>query len=403
MDAITVRTALPEDLAAVIAIERMSFPSPWSMETFATTLEDNRCLSALAFEEGALVGYCFALCLTSMVHILNLAVHPGCRGKGIGRRLIQDILSRSVAFDKVCAVLEVRHSNMPARSLYASIGFSHVSTWRGYYSDTKEDAAIMVKDLKARSALDVMCTVVRNIEVAERTYHLVLEGGMPRAVPGQFAMVQASWTSEPFLRRPLAVLGQKSDEIELLYKVKGIGTEMLSRKNTGERIKVLGPLGNGFTRRSSDHVIYLAGGTGLPPVLALAERIEKGIFIIGAKTKRDLPLLERMASIPHTQTIIMTEDGSLGKTGMATDALKDVLRGVSNKEETVVYACGPEGMLREGMKLAALKGAHCEISLEERMSCGFGACAGCVVRTKGGTMRVCREGPVFNADDIIWG
>lgn len=180
MDALTVRAALPEDIAEVAAIERMSFPSPWDTQTFATTLEDKRCLSALVFEGDTLVGYCFALCLSSMVHILNLAVRPGYREKGIGKRLIQDIISQSVAIDKVCAVLEVRKSNKPARSLYASIGFSHVSTWRGYYSDTKEDAEIMVKDLKARGPLDMTCTVVRNIEVAEKTYHLVLEGGLPR-------------------------------------------------------------------------------------------------------------------------------------------------------------------------------------------------------------------------------
>ena len=403
MDDLTVRSALPGDLAEVLAIERMSFPSPWDAETFATTLEDRRCLSALVFEKGKLVGYCFALCLNSMVHILNLAVHPGFREKGVGRRLLQDILRQSVAFDKVCAVLEVRHSNEPARSLYASIGFSHVSTWHGYYSDTKEDAAIMVKDLKARGALDVLCTVVRNVEVADRTYHLVLEGGMPQAVPGQFAMVQVSWTSEPLLRRPLAVLGQKSDEIELLYKVKGSGTELLSRTNAGERIRVLGPLGKGFTRKSSDHVIYLAGGTGLPPLLALAERIGKGTFIIGAKTKSELPLLERMTSIPHTRTVVMTEDGSLGEEGRATDALGNILKDIKPEDEVVVYACGPEGMLREGLKMASRKGACCEISLEERMSCGFGACAGCVVKTKNGVARVCREGPVFNADDIVWG
>ncbi len=403
MDALTVRAALPEDIAEVAAIERMSFPSPWDTQTFATTLEDKRCLSALVFEGDTLVGYCFALCLSSMVHILNLAVRPGYREKGIGKRLIQDIISQSVAIDKVCAVLEVRKSNKPARSLYASIGFSHVSTWRGYYSDTKEDAEIMVKDLKARGPLDMTCTVVRNIEVAEKTYHLVLEGGLPQAVPGQFAMVQVSWGSEPFLRRPLAVLGQTSDEVELLYRVKGTGTELLAAKRAGERVKVLGPLGKGFTRRTGDRVIYMAGGTGLPPVLALAERMGNGTFIIGARTKRELPLLERVTSIPNTRTVVMTEDGSCGRKGLATDALDFVLGGSTVGEEIVIYACGPEGMLRAGAKLASRKGAYCEISLEEHMSCGFGACAGCVVQTKGGSMRVCRDGPVFAADDIIWG
>ncbi|HPJ94586.1 MAG TPA: ribosomal protein S18-alanine N-acetyltransferase [Deltaproteobacteria bacterium] len=402
MDRIIVRTALPEDIADVVAIERRSFTSPWDEETFATTLEDGRSIAILAMDDDVVIGYCIALRLTSMVHVLNLAVHPDRRGKGIGRRLIQEILRETAAHGKLCAVLEVRRSNVQARSLYTSMGFSHVSTWHRYYSDTDEDAAIMVKDLRPQTAHDVTCAIAHNVEVADGTFHLVLEGEVPRGDPGQFVMVQVSQGSEPFLRRPLAILGQKSSEIELLYKIKGYGTRLLSRKRAGELVRVLGPLGKGFGRRAAGQIIYMAGGTGLPPLLALAEHVRQGVFILGAKTKGDLPLLERIQSIPNTRNVITTEDGSFGCKGLATYILRDLLSDMPEGDDIILYACGPEGMLREGARMAAQKGAYCELSLEERMSCGFGACAGCVVSTRKGTKRVCREGPVFAADDINW-
>jgi dihydroorotate dehydrogenase electron transfer subunit len=402
MDSVTVRSAFAEDITGIVAVERLSFPSPWDVATFESTLEDQRCLSALAIDGQMVVGYCLALNLTSMVHILNLAVHPDVRRRGIGRRLVQTILKESVANDRLCAVLEVRQFNVAARALYTSLGFSHVSTWNNYYSDTDEDAAIMVKDLRSKAVRDETSIVVSNKEVSERTFHMVLEGEIPQFDPGQFVMVQVSGTYEPFLRRPLAVFGQKNSEIELLYKIKGPGTELLSQKEAGHRIKILGPLGKGFSRRAADEVIYLAGGTGLPPLLALAERMCKGLFIFGAKTKRDVPLIERITSIPNTRSLILTEDGSFGSKGLATDALKDVLINRDRTPRTAVYSCGPERMLQEAIGITAEAGAFLEISLEERMSCGFGACAGCIVKTKSGAARVCREGPVFSADDICW-
>ena len=138
MDSVTVRSAFAEDITGIFAVERLSFPSPWDVATFESTLEDQRCLSALAIDGQMVVGYCLALNLTSMVHILNLAVHPDVRRRGIGRRLVQTILKESVANDRLCAVLEVRQFNVAARALYTSLGFSHVSTWNNYYSDTDD-------------------------------------------------------------------------------------------------------------------------------------------------------------------------------------------------------------------------------------------------------------------------
>jgi dihydroorotate dehydrogenase electron transfer subunit len=249
---------------------------------------------------------------------------------------------------------------------------------------------------------DVECTVVRNVEVAAQTFHIILEGELPLSAPGQFSMVQISSGMDPFLRRPLAILGQKNKRQEMLYRIRGEGTRVLSEKKEGESVKVLGPLGKGFTRHDGKKIVYVAGGTGLPPVLSLAERIKSGHFVIGAKSRHDLPLLERLQSIPNTEIIIMTEDGSLGNKGLATDIIDDLIRDGDHGEDTIIYACGPEGMLKEVSMQAAKTGILCEISLEERMSCGFGACTGCVVRTIKGNKRVCREGPVFNSLEIIW-
>ena len=403
MDPVIILLATSNHVREIMVIERMSFPSPWDEETFLITLEDERCNSFVAIEDGMVVGYCLALNLGNMAHILNLAVHLKYRRRGIARQLVKEILMDAAIRDKVYAVLEVRKTNVPARSLYASFGFSHVSTWSRYYTDTNEDAAIMVKDLRSVMVQDVECTVVRNVEVAPQTFHIILEGELPLSAPGQFSMVQISNGMEPFLRRPLAILGQENKRQELLYRIKGEGTSILSGKKEGEALKVLGPLGKGFTRHDGKKIVYVAGGTGLPPVLSLAERIKSGHFIIGAKNRYDLPLLERILAIENTETIIMTEDGSLGKKGLATDVISDVISNGDQGEDTIIYACGPEGMLKEVSMLAAKTGILCEISLEERMSCGFGACTGCVVRTIKGNKRVCMEGPVFNALDIIWG
>lgn len=400
MDLVTYCQASIGHLPHILEIERKSFPCPWDVNTFSSTMEDRRCEGIVAIEDEMVVGYCFAISLSNVVHVLNLAVHPCFRRKGIARQLLRDILSGAVSKDKMYAVLEVRTSNVPALSLYSSMGFTHVSTRHKYYSETNEDANVMVKDLRMNKAMDVELSIVKNREVASEIFSLVLEGDMPPSYPGQFAMVMVSRTNEPFLRRPLAILSQGSGTVEMLYRIMGDGTRLLSKKRPGELLGVLGPLGRGFRKPESGSVIYVAGGMGLPPILSLAEALKTGYFIYGVKTGDDIPMLERIRAIPNTETIIMTEDGSLGEQGLSTDALRRVAERTT--ADAVIYACGPEGMLKEASAVARKIHARCQVSLEERMSCGFGACAGCVVNTFQGNQRVCREGPVFNAYDINW-
>lgn len=248
---------------------------------------------------------------------------------------------------------------------------------------------------------DSKATVKENREVARDTYLMILEGDFPLSIPGQFAMIQIDCGNDPFLRRPLAILGQKDTELEFLYKVKGKGTMEMSRKRKGDMLSILGPLGKGFsTPQKDESVVYIAGGTGVPPIIALAEQQKKGYLIVGARSKEDFPLRNRISNIQGIHVRITTEDGSLGQKGLATDVLDEILASISIP--CIVYACGPNAMLKKISEQARRIGARCEVSLEEHMACGFGVCSACAVKTVTGNQRVCLQGPVFDAMLIQW-
>ena len=148
MDSLTIRKATQKDLPSIQEIEKVSFPSPWSTSTFLTTLYDHRCRNIVVCSGGVVIGYCFAFTMKNMIHLLNLAVNPEHRKKGIAKRLLNEIISDARRDNKAYVFLEVRKSNQQARLLYESMGFCHVSTWPRYYTDTREDADVMVKKLE---------------------------------------------------------------------------------------------------------------------------------------------------------------------------------------------------------------------------------------------------------------
>lgn len=148
MASLILRKTLWEDIPSIFAIEEVSFASPWSVYIFLAALHDRRSCNLTARFDGEIVGYCFSLGMKNMVHLLNLAVHPDYRRQGIARRLLDEIFSFARSHRKSYVFLEVRKSNDIAKRLYASVGFTHVSTWQRYYSDTGEDASIMVKRLE---------------------------------------------------------------------------------------------------------------------------------------------------------------------------------------------------------------------------------------------------------------
>ena len=230
------------------------------------------------------------------------------------------------------------------------------------------------------------------------------------AHPGQFVMVKAADSYDPLLRRPLGVHNVKGKQITLLYEIVGKGTRMLAQRKPGEELDLIGPLGNGFDYRpsplASRFAILVAGGMGVAPLAFLAKRLTKRrpLVLIGAKTKTHI-LCEKEFKDFGCAVKITTDDGSKGFKGRATDLLKEVLHKNTRTQEhrDTIYACGPKPMLKEISRISQEYNLPAQISLEEHLACGIGACLGCVVNTKGGYKRVCKEGTVFDAKEIIWG
>ncbi|MDB4349629.1 dihydroorotate dehydrogenase electron transfer subunit [Omnitrophica bacterium] len=230
------------------------------------------------------------------------------------------------------------------------------------------------------------------------------------AKPGQFLMVKCSKGPLPFLRRPFAFHSMKKNSFEILYQVVGPGTKALSQRKKGEKLDVIGPLGNGFSTdyrlQTSDFRLLVGGGIAIAPLLALAETLSKearsnSIAIIGAGTKSHILCVNDFKRL-GLKVEVATEDGSKGRKGLATDLLKKRLQTSDFRLKTLVYACGPKAMLKEVSRIAQKRGIPCEVSLEEKMGCGTGTCLGCAIKTVVGFKLVCKDGPVFNAGDILW-
>ncbi len=239
--------------------------------------------------------------------------------------------------------------------------------------------------------------------------------------PGQFFNIKINNSLEPFLRRPFGAYGIHKKKIEILYKTVGKATEILSVKKKGEILDVLGPLGNGFdaiypgssTRPvpAAKKAILVAGGHGVAPLAALARQLKRhGVkfsVFLGARTKKDIICDKELAKL-GAKVYIATDDGSKGSKGLITNLLKKTLfhcvsgNPVPLTQWNRVYACGPKPMLKETAKVAKQYGLSCRISLEEYMACGLGTCLGCAVKTRNGYKMVCKDGPVFDAKEIIW-
>jgi dihydroorotate dehydrogenase electron transfer subunit len=229
------------------------------------------------------------------------------------------------------------------------------------------------------------------------------------AYPGQFVQIKIADSYEPFLRRPLGVHGVKGDTFEVLFEVAGKGTQILSEKKPGGYLDILGPLGKGFDYKpqgiGGKLPVLVAGGMGVAPLLFLAQKLAerktpKAVVLIGSRTRQHV-LCQKEFEKAGCRVIIATDDGSFGFKGYVSELLKiELLK--ADEQSSVIYACGPRLMLKEVSKIALIKSIPAQVSLEAHMACGIGACLGCVVNTKSGYQRVCKDGPVFDAGELVW-
>ncbi|TDA65889.1 MAG: dihydroorotate dehydrogenase electron transfer subunit [Clostridia bacterium] len=224
------------------------------------------------------------------------------------------------------------------------------------------------------------------------------------ARPGQFVHVRCGAGLWPLLRRPFSLFAvdREAGEIRLVYQVKGTGTLALTKKQPGEELDVMGPLGLGFPLEPGLRKIWLVGGgVGMAPLYFLArEAAASGLtcdVFLGAVTAAGLLHQELWRGVA-ARLELATEDGTAGHKGVVTDLVETVLRG---NRPAAIYACGPLGMSRRLAVMAAAAGVTGYASLESRMACGVGACQGCAVRLKDGSYRlVCRDGPVFRLEEV---
>ena len=233
----------------------------------------------------------------------------------------------------------------------------------------------------------------------------VSRGKMKEAAPGQFVHIRCSDSYDPLLRRPFSVAGMDDGSFEIIYRVVGKGTFLLSEKKQGALLDVIGPLGRGFPLETlSGPSVIAAGGMGIAPTLFLARkmpgRVEK--FILGAKTRELLVCSDELKK-KDFDFITATDDGTCGVRGDVCSVLSSVLSDVS---VSAVCACGPYEMLHSVHRIAKNNGVRALLCFENMMACGVGACLGCAIRTcedgKSTYRRVCKDGPVFNGEIIEW-
>lgn len=252
------------------------------------------------------------------------------------------------------------------------------------------------------------CTVRSNVKVGLDLYEMSFDAGdiASSARPGQFVNVQCNSDNsyDPLFKRPFSIYSVSKDygRISILYTVVGRGTAFLEGVKPGRKLDILGPLGKGFELDTSAEYILVGGGVGAAPMLYAGEYLgQKGMLprvILGARTGQMLPSRGRFERVSK-ELYICTDDGTSGEKGLVTDILARIL---NNPENQIVLACGPRPMLRACAKMCEELDARLQVSLEEHMACGVGACLGCAVKTKQGYKRVCHDGPVFDAREVIW-
>ncbi len=254
-----------------------------------------------------------------------------------------------------------------------------------------------------KTVLDL--TVVENTHVNDKYVLIKLTHSqpLPEMLPGQFVEIRVDGTGQTFLRRPISInfVDRQRNELWLLVAVVGDGTRHIAQVRQGDVLNCVLPLGNGFTMPAGaeQRVLLVGGGVGVAPLLYMGAEMQRmgcePTFLLGARSAKDLLLIDEFSK--YGRVLVTTEDGTQGEPGFVTN------HSVWRKEQfDRIASCGPKPMMVAVAKVAREKGISCEVSLENMMACGVGACLCCVEKTTEGNLCVCKEGPVFEINRLLW-
>ncbi|MGA2782392.1 MAG: dihydroorotate dehydrogenase electron transfer subunit [Smithella sp.] len=237
-------------------------------------------------------------------------------------------------------------------------------------------------------------------------------------LPGQFVMIRIAGLNDPFLSRPISIYsfsrGRNYCLLEMLYRVVGKGTQIMAGLIKGSQVEINGPLGNGFEISDvKKNIVFIAGGIGIAPLSLLIEHLSRRsdlspsamTLYMGAQSAAAIVGLDKLQKLCRSINVC-TDDGTIGIKSLVTQSFQKDMKKFT-PANTVIYACGPKEMIKSLAKILNKSKFNCQVSLEERMACGTGACMGCAVAVKNQKgvfdyKRVCADGPVFNLADIIW-
>jgi len=253
--------------------------------------------------------------------------------------------------------------------------------------------------------LDLRVVEVKRLHERYVLIRLTSDERLPQMNPGQFVEVKVEGSLSTFLRRPISVnyIDREHNELWLLVATVGDGTRKLAALQAGDVVNVVGPLGNGFTMPGVENiwseVLLVGGGVGVAPLLYQGVLLKslgvKPVFLLGARSAKDLLMLDEFRK--YGEVYVTTEDGSEGERGFVTQ--HSVLQ---KRQFDFIQSCGPTPMMKAVARFAYQQQVECEVSLENMMACGLGACLCCVEKTVEGNLCVCKDGPVFNIKRLLW-
>lgn len=252
-------------------------------------------------------------------------------------------------------------------------------------------------------ALDLRASSIERLHERYILLRLTQEQELSPMLPGQFVEVRVDGSPQTFLRRPISVnyVDREANELWLLVATVGEGTRRLAQLAVGDVVNVVGPLGNGFSALTSlqSSILLVGGGVGVAPLLYQGASLRAAgvqpAFLLGARTSHDLLMLDEFRK--YGEVYVTTEDGSEGERGFVTQ--HTILQ---HRKFDMIQTCGPTPMMKAVVRYAYQQGVECEVSLENMMACGLGACLCCVEKTTDGNLCVCKDGPVFNIKRLLW-